>query len=201
MGCTIKSLLSQRLYRTNVCAGKGSASLCTLRGTAGGRSTRRRGSRPHYSPAAIMPDDIHRAPTPRARPPQETSVLSTMAALERRYDGPIPARDYDAARYPTLARRIVRARARAAAAREAAARRMADWRREVAHARQRAMGEAALGAAAAAARRVHMPHLRYYIREARSWAAHLGELEAQERARRQAGNATSAGANDAESSA
>ena len=140
-----------------------------------------------------MPDDIHRAPPLRARPPQETSVLSAMAALERRHDGPIPARGHDAARYPTLACRIARARARAAAAHEAAARRMADWRREVAHARARATDQAAFRAAAAAARRVHMPHLRYFIREARSWAAHLGELEAQDRARRPAGNATPAG--------
>lgn len=144
-----------------------------------------------------MPDDIHRALRPR--PPQDASPRAALAALERRHDGPIPAREYDAARYPTLACQIARARVRLAAARAAAARRMADWRREVARARQRATDEAAFRAAAAAARRVHMPHLRYFIREARNWAAHLAELEARDRARRQAGGA--AGANDPPASA
>ncbi len=117
------------------------------------------------------------------RPPPQASTLSAMAALERRYDGPIPAAEYDAARTPTLARQITRARGRVAAARISAARRMADWRREVAHARERAADDAALRAAIAAARRVHMPHIRYLIREARNWAAHLAELETQAQAR------------------
>ncbi len=151
---------------------------------------------PTTAPLAIMQDDIHCAPAPHAHSSPENRVMSAMAALERRYDGPIPAREIDAARYPTLACQIVRARARAKAARGAAVRRMDDWRLEVAHARARASDEAAFSAAAAAARRVHMPHIRYYIREARSWAAHLGELEARDRARRRPDNATPASADE-----
>ncbi len=153
-----------------------------------------------------MPDDAFRSHARRSRPPESTApglaapgpaapgpAAPGPAELERRYDGPIPRRELDAARYPTLARQIARAGARHAAARVAAAERIAYWRRELAQARARAPNPADLAAAVPAARRVHAPHLRYHLREARNWAAHLAELEDRRRARQEERIATADG--------
>ncbi len=157
-----------------------SASLCPAGGIAGNRGTAVPGPSP-ADPDDHMPDDALCSHAPRSRPPESTAP--GLAELERRYDGPIPRRELDAARYPTLARQIVRARARHSAARAAAAEHIAQWRRELILARARAPNAADFAAAVAAARRVHAPHLRYHLREARNWAAHLAELEDRQRAR------------------
>ena len=100
--------------------------------------------------------------------------------LERRYDAAIPPAALDAARYPTRAHQIARARARIAASRAAVAQRMTLWRLELSHARTRAGDNQAFDTAAARARAVHAPHVRYHMRERKRWSDHLAaQLSAQ----------------------
>ena len=102
-----------------------------------------------------------------------------MSDLERRYDRSIPARELDAAKYPTKANQIARAIARVRGANRQIRERMAAWRTSV------ALAEAHWGYDASRRhmflsqdRAVHMPHLKYWRMERLRWQRHLETLEA-----------------------
>ncbi len=119
------------------------------------------------------PSENDQSPGTATGQPAETR---TRELLERRYDAAIPGPVLDAARYPTRPHQVVRARARVAAARAAISGRMAQWRLELARARAGAADCQVLDVAAAAARAVHAPHIRYHLRERKRWSDHLDAL-------------------------
>ncbi len=114
-------------------------------------------------------------------PALNTGHAMNISDLERRCDGPIPARELDAAKYPTKANQIERAKARVAGASRHIHARMAQWRSEVTL-KQNLVGYRRLSRMIDpnAIIAMHMPRLKYWRRARLRWQRHLAGLEAGE---------------------
>lgn len=106
--------------------------------------------------------------------------LRRSVEIERQYDGPIPRRAHDWARWMTRAQQCTRARARIDSAEATMHERLLQWRNDIAYIQQRCTYPPDRTEALLRARDVHRPHIEYHRNERARWAAHLVELEAQQ---------------------